>query len=293
MALSLGDIAIGAEGLYLGDILIGADNMTLAPLGPITIDWIVVGGGGGGGWKGQNVDWYGGGGGGAGAVVTGSTTLTNEFSITLDVAPGGAGADEFGTENNGGAGVSIYWPENLEILDFIALGGGRGGNGNDINPGGTAYPGDGGSGGGGASLWSSTGTLIFNTTGGTSVQFGDFGYGFGQAGCNGGTSFATKRGGSGGSGEPTSNPNCPFPDSGYVWLDGNIYAIGGSSDTTDVPPAGRGNGGNCNQDGRPGVAVIRYAGTIPRATGGTITTAGGYTYHTFDYTGEDQFFENL
>jgi hypothetical protein len=31
--------------------------------------------------------------------------------------------------------------------------------------------------------------------------------------------------------------------------------------------------------------IIRYAGTTQRGTGGVVTTAGGYTYHTFNSSG--------
>jgi hypothetical protein len=31
--------------------------------------------------------------------------------------------------------------------------------------------------------------------------------------------------------------------------------------------------------------IIRYAGTVQRGTGGTVTTSGGYTYHTFTTSG--------
>jgi hypothetical protein len=37
-------------------------------------------------------------------------------------------------------------------------------------------------------------------------------------------------------------------------------------------------------NGGSGVVIIRYLGT-PRATGGTITQAGGYTIHTFTSSG--------
>jgi hypothetical protein len=32
--------------------------------------------------------------------------------------------------------------------------------------------------------------------------------------------------------------------------------------------------------------IIRYAGTTQKATGGTVTTSGGYTYHTFTSSGD-------
>jgi hypothetical protein len=34
-----------------------------------------------------------------------------------------------------------------------------------------------------------------------------------------------------------------------------------------------------------GVIIVRYPGTTERASGGTITTSGGYTYHTFTGSG--------
>jgi hypothetical protein len=296
MALSLGNIAIGAEGLYIGDILIGADNAFVPPVIPATslfVEWIVVGGGGGGGFKGQNVDWYAGGGGGGGGVVTGSTNISVNSTIQIDLGAGGGGGDTFDTATVVGGQSRLIYSGGVGDI-WTGGGGGRGGTGNDNTPGtGDAFPGQGGSGGGGASYFSEAGTLIFNTAGATSDQISNYGHGWGQTGCNGGTSFATKRGGSGGSGEPTSNPNCPFPDTGFTWVDGIAYAQGGSSDTTDAQAAGKGNGGNCNNDGSVGVAVIRYAGTTQRATGGTVTTSGGYTYHTFGYTGDDQYFENI
>jgi hypothetical protein len=36
--------------------------------------------------------------------------------------------------------------------------------------------------------------------------------------------------------------------------------------------------------GGSGVVIIRYAGS-QRGTGGTVTSAGGYTYHTFNSSG--------
>ena len=46
-----------------------------------------------------------------------------------------------------------------------------------------------------------------------------------------------------------------------------------------------GHGGNAGSGGDGGCVIIRYDGTIPRASGGTITTSGGYTYHTFTASG--------
>jgi hypothetical protein len=52
--------------------------------------------------------------------------------------------------------------------------------------------------------------------------------------------------------------------------------------------AGGGGGGNANTvggaNGGSGIVIIRYLGA-QRGTGGTVTSAGGYTYHTFTTSG--------
>ena len=40
------------------------------------------------------------------------------------------------------------------------------------------------------------------------------------------------------------------------------------------------NGGTPGGSGGSGIIIIRYAGST-RGSGGTITSSGGYTYHTF------------
>jgi hypothetical protein len=37
--------------------------------------------------------------------------------------------------------------------------------------------------------------------------------------------------------------------------------------------------------GGSGVVIIRYAGSVQRATGGTVTITGGYVIHTFTSSG--------
>jgi hypothetical protein len=293
MALSLGNIAIGAEGLYLGNILIGADNITMPPLGPLFVEWIMVGGGGGGGYRADNVDYYRGGGGGAGGVVTGSIMVSSTSSFEITTGLGGDGAPTISDPTLPGGTTEIIIDT---VIEYLASGGGRAGTTalGVGNLSGTA--GDGGCGGGGASIWSSGGSNTFNGGGGDSVQLSNNGYGWGQDGCNGATSFSTssgRRGGAGGSGKPTANPGCPNVDSGYTWFDGVEYGRGGDNTTTSAQAAGKGNGGNPNNNGSEGVVVIRYKGLLQRADGGTVTTAGGYTYHTFYTGGSPAFFDNI
>jgi hypothetical protein len=55
---------------------------------------------------------------------------------------------------------------------------------------------------------------------------------------------------------------------------------GGNTDGT-TPSAGTDAGG----DGGDGVVIVRYLSATPLATGGTVTSAGGYQYHTFTTVG--------
>ena len=61
----------------------------------------------------------------------------------------------------------------------------------------------------------------------------------------------------------------------------------GSNGSSNLGGGGGGGGGGQNQyggNGGSGVVIIRYLGA-QRATGGTVTSAGGYTYHTFTGSG--------
>jgi hypothetical protein len=46
-----------------------------------------------------------------------------------------------------------------------------------------------------------------------------------------------------------------------------------------------GGGGGASGNGGSGIVIIRYAGTVQRATGGTVTITGGYVIHTFTSSG--------
>jgi hypothetical protein len=69
------------------------------------------------------------------------------------------------------------------------------------------------------------------------------------------------------------------------------YATGGSAGSGVAGAANTGNGGGsptgsgaAGTSGGSGVVVIRYLGT-QRGTGGTVTSSGGYTIHTFTTSG--------
>lgn len=118
-----------------------------------------------------------------------------------------------------------------------------------------------------------------------------------------------------GDGTPTGTGN--NGGDGLQWLDGNYYAGGGgggirgkiayvglgglggggnggwefASPSGGVANTGGGGGGGgyagdgAGAGGGSGIVKIRYAGSGSRATGGTITYSGGYTYHAFTASG--------
>ena len=44
-------------------------------------------------------------------------------------------------------------------------------------------------------------------------------------------------------------------------------------------------GGGPGGNGGSGIVIVRYLGTVLKGSGGTVTTSGGYTYHTFTSSG--------
>jgi hypothetical protein len=55
-------------------------------------------------------------------------------------------------------------------------------------------------------------------------------------------------------------------------------------DSSNALRGSYGNGGATNTAGTQGVLIIRYLGA-QRGTGGTVTSSGGYTLHTFTTAG--------
>jgi hypothetical protein len=228
-----------------------------AASGNVAVEYLVVagGGGGGGGISGGNH----GGGGGAGGYLTGSTTLSTPASVTIGAGGVGVGNITFGNPGSN----SVLGP-------VTATGGGGGGYtlGNDGTDGLA-----GGSGGGAG--WDQN----FDQVGGlgTPGQGNNGGIGIGGGGGIGGGAGAS--GASGGSG--TASPISGSPVT---------YAIGGTaSGATGNRPANTGHGGHGWQigyAGGSGIVIVRYLGE-QTATGGTITSSGGYIIHTF--TGDGSF----
>ena len=225
-----------------------------------SVNYLVVAGGGGGGYS------YGGGG-GAGGVLPGTASLSAGTAYTISIGAGGAGSGA--SQGTSGSNSSISGLA-------TAIGGGGGG--------GLVLPGrNGGSGGGGTnSAINGSGTAGQGNAGENS---GSAGGGGGGAGAVGGP------GGNGGIGASSSISGA----AAYYGGGGAAYPTGvggngggGNPGTTGTANTGGGGGGNnsgvTGQSGGSGIVIISYLGS-QRGTGGTVTSAGGYTIHTFTASG--------
>jgi hypothetical protein len=215
----------------------------LVPLS--VVNYLIVAGGGGSSGSSAH------GGGGGGGVLSGSAPI---FIASYAVTVGLAGAFSVSPTNGG----------NSSALGQTAIGGGAGGtagvNGNS-----------GGSGGGG-------GSSSPPTAGGA----GTSGQGFaGGAGTSGGVGGGG--GGAGGVGGTTSGGNGGPALSSSITGTAVNYGGGGrgaSAGSSAASAYGEGAGANIGI-GKAGVVIIAYPTGSMIATGGTITTSGINTIHTF------------
>ena len=283
-----------------------------------TIEYLVVAGGGSGGQEGRIA--FGAGGGGAGGYRTGSASVGSGSSLAVAIGAGGAGfsaGTTYGTNpgsnssfnslvsTGGGSGGQYYSsPQGCGGPG----GSGGGASGSDLNSygagtynfgAGTAGQGSNGGlgyrriqcstvfcgsgGGGGASAVGQSGYLdaIFGVQPGSGGAGTTWSNGLPYAGGGGGgftgsaiTGLSSQGvGGSGGGGAGSLEAY-----NGTV----NRSAVSGTTNT------GGGGGGaygfSASGSGGSGTVIIRYAGA-QRGTGGTVTSAGGYTYHTFTTSG--------
>jgi hypothetical protein len=238
------------------------------PQPPLFIEWLLVGAGGSSGrYDGGAFDT---GGGGAGRFLSSSVSITPQ-EILVAIGIGGAAITSGRLTGNDGQSsiVSIN-----EVL-YIAPGGGGGGSWNST--GNSSGNGRAGGSGGGPSEEGNG-----NNSGGSAVE-GTGLAGFGNDGLNDGGSVNGPAQAGGGAGTGAG---------GRAWVDGVTYCIGGAAPSSSDPQgttAGCGGkgviGGNNSNAGKDGIFIIRYAGS-QKATGGTITSSGGYTYHTFTTDGE-------
>ena len=259
-----------------------------SPIGSYSANYLVVAGGGGGGGSE-------GGGGGGGGVLTGSATLTSGTAYTITVGAGGAGGP--GTNTTGAAGSTGTNSSISTVATALAggggggwlsvgLSGGSGGGGAQLSggtgtsgqgyAGGSGYNGgpyDGGGGGGGASSVGANGTSTTGGNGGAGVSNSISGSAVNYAGGGGGGTYAGGTAGSGGVGG-AGNGSASGAGSAAT---ANTGGGGGGGFSNGSPYYAGGNGGS-------GIVIISYYGP-QRGTGGTVTSSGGYTIHTFTTSG--------
>jgi hypothetical protein len=278
------------------DVAVG--NSTYIPQS-YAVDYLVVAGGGGGGGVGA-AQGGGGGGGGAGGYLGSSSSVTPFLSYAITVGSGGSGGSSSGSDGRGTSGSN----SSLSSI-ATAIGGGGGG---DADRGHSGYSGGsgGGMGGGGAAGSTSygTGTSGQGNNGGSAYLAGQpyaggGGGGAGATGGNGGTNGGTGGAGlnwqslgnfyaGGGGGGVNLNGGSVSGGAGGNGGGGaggrNTSGTAGSTNTGGGGGAGGGDTANSGANGGSGIVIIRYAGS-QRGTGGTVTSSGGYTYHTFTSSG--------
>lgn len=228
---------------------------------------LVVGGGGAGGSAYTSRH---GGGGGAGEFKATSHTGVAEGSYAVTIGAGGVAGALSGT-SGGSSSIGVL---------ATALGGGGGGRGEVAGVSGAS-----GGGGGGFNVGGS-GTAGNNGGNGDPSNNGaGGGGGAGGAGSNG-------SGGDGGAGGAGSSSSISGSSVTYA-AGGNGGGAGGSGGNGGAGGANTGNGGEGGRSGGTstggaggsGIVVISYPTGSMTATGGTITTSGGNTIHTFTSSG--------
>jgi len=266
----------------------------------LNIDYIVVAGGGSGGGYG--------GGGGAGGCVTNltSTVLSPGVTLTVVLGAGGAAQSNYNSQGNlgvnsslNGAGISVtaIGGGGGGTASYSGISGGSGGGGGYNSAAGSATSGQGNSGGAGgnnSSPYPSGGGGGASSAGGAALITGST-----NVSGNGGMGLDWKSlgtyyagGGGGGVGYGAGYGTSGVAGTGGAGGGGNGQRGTVTGGTGTVNTGGGGGGGGYNGDtssalsgaGGSGICIIRYLGT-PRASGGTITQVGGYTYHTFTSSG--------
>jgi len=255
---------------------------------PYTVTYLVVAGGGGGGGSSSG----GGGGGGAGGFRTSTLSVSSQANYAVTVGAGGAG----GTTGQSGASGNGTNGNDSVFSSITSTGGGGAGAGGGSQ---TGQIGGSGGGGGHSGNAGGVGTAGQGNNGGTPVGAHNGGGGGGGASAVGATTPSAAVGGAGGAGTASS-----ISGSSVTYAGGG----GGASNTTggaggaggggaaEAPTSvagtanlGGGGGGGYGvsgvaRAGGSGVVIISYAGA-QRGAGGTITTSGGNTIHTFTSSG--------
>lgn len=270
---------------YYNGMAVTLDTVSTTP----QVNALLVGGGGGGGF---GIGGAGGGGGGGGG---GGFTTISSLTVAVGSYPVLVGA-------GGGTGSTTGADGNVSSFGGTTANGGGGG-------GGLAIAGDsGGSGGGGGGLNNTNGTILGGAgsqgfAGGSAFQNGSTtgagggGGGAGAVGTGGGNSAGLAVGGNGGVGATSS-----ISGASVTYAGGGAGGAGsagggnpgtpGTAGTGSIGKGGNGGGGintGAGTSGTSGTVVISYLTGVLTATGGTITTSGSNTIHTFTAAGTSAF----
>lgn len=292
-------------------IVNGSGQVTISNLlSTYPVEYLVVAGGGGGGGA------YHGAGGGAGGYrssVTGEPSggggsaeptlnVTPNTLYSVVVGAGGAGGPGFVADSTGLSGSDSTFGS------VTSLGGGGAGSGGNATPAESAK--NGGSGGGGGLYGASIGAVGLGTSGqgyagglATSANTPAFGTGGGGGAGAVGQAGTTVKGGNGGIGVESSVDGAATYRAGggggsaFGAASGGTGGTGGGGNGSSgqgvagTANTGGGGGGsertganNPGGAGGSGIVIVRYPGA-QRGTGGTVTSAGGYTIHTFTASG--------
>lgn len=284
-------LTVASTSSYYPGMAVQVKSTSLA----VTVDSLIIAGGGGGG--GPDVVGEGGGGGGAGGLVPTSTAPIVLGAYTITVGTGGLG----GIVANPGANGT-----NSSFNGVTATGGGGGGRG--TNGGGNDGL-AGGSGGGGGGTNGGTPTAGGAATasqgnaggaGNASALNGGGGGGAGAVGSAGGanagnggnglassiTGVSVTYAGGGGGGRSAGSLSTGGTGGGGNGGGSSTPATAGTVNTGGGGGGGGGTGaGAVSAAGGAGVVAIRYLTGALTATGGSITTSGSFTIHTFNSTG--------
>jgi hypothetical protein len=264
-----------------GGIGLAAQALSGDPKARADLEFLIVGGGGGGAF-GE------GGGGGGGGVLQGRITLFAGL-YRVRIGAGGLGGTPGASATDGGD----------SSIDGIGLAPGGGGGGDRVRPVGGRRGGSGGAGDQVGQL-SGSGIRPFGYPGATFGGGGGFGSpgalsaflggtGNGGAGLNSsitGSILNFAAGGGGGGNDDPITPYAPGAAGGASATAGGLGTVipaapanrGGGGGAGGIDSAGNGTDGGA---GGSGVAYARYLTGTVRCIGGTITTVGLFTLHTF------------
>jgi len=239
-------------------------SITTAPY-TYSASYLIIAGGGGGSHSVTPPQFSGG---GAGGVLTSTVSVSAGTTYTITVGAAGAAGGSNGT--------------NSTAFSLTAIGGGGGGGGGmGVGGSGGSGGGQGGSGGGGTPN-NAAGTSGQGNQGGSGTGPQDAaGGGGGQSSAGGNASGSTPGNGGAGLTSSISGTSTKYAGGGGTVDQG--FRGGYSGAPNAIVNSGSGGAGSAGS-GASGIVIISYAGA-QRGTGGTVTTSGGNTIHTFTTSG--------